>query len=200
MPLAFDSISHGRIAFGFFNIDSDMLLLEHYFFFADEFCGKVSEIARSDAGERFEAAWEVYHIAKREDIGDLMGAIGGTRFTGFIGETYRRYPFPQREEDFKQKPQGFETQAVFRDMIRKYASQVEIQLVAAPRELEVSIGEYRFSRDWFCELIKYVWAGGFPRWKGEERPGYVLKMKDEIERSEHWLFVGFRLQGWAKRN
>jgi hypothetical protein len=30
MPLAFESISHGTIAFGFFNIDSDMLLLEQY--------------------------------------------------------------------------------------------------------------------------------------------------------------------------
>jgi hypothetical protein len=33
MPLTFESISHGTIAFGFFNIDSDMLLLEKYFFF-----------------------------------------------------------------------------------------------------------------------------------------------------------------------
>lgn len=31
MPLAFDTLSHGTIAFGFFNIDSDMLLLEQYF-------------------------------------------------------------------------------------------------------------------------------------------------------------------------
>ena len=28
MPLAFDSLNHGIVAFGFFNIDSDMLLLE----------------------------------------------------------------------------------------------------------------------------------------------------------------------------
>jgi hypothetical protein len=26
MPLAFESLSHGTIAFGFFNIESDMLL------------------------------------------------------------------------------------------------------------------------------------------------------------------------------
>jgi hypothetical protein len=31
MPLAFESLNHGTIAFGFFNIDSDMLLLEKYF-------------------------------------------------------------------------------------------------------------------------------------------------------------------------
>ena len=51
MPLAFDSISHGTIAFGFFNIDSDMLLLDHYFFFATEFCDNISRISRV-AGKR----------------------------------------------------------------------------------------------------------------------------------------------------
>jgi hypothetical protein len=38
MPLAFESMSHGTIAFGFFSIDSDMLLLEQYFLFGSEFC------------------------------------------------------------------------------------------------------------------------------------------------------------------
>ncbi len=32
MPLSFRSENHGNIAFGFFNIESDMLLLENYFF------------------------------------------------------------------------------------------------------------------------------------------------------------------------
>jgi hypothetical protein len=27
MPLEFESISHGRVAFGFFNIETDMILL-----------------------------------------------------------------------------------------------------------------------------------------------------------------------------
>jgi hypothetical protein len=31
MPLAFQSLSHGTITFGFFNIESDMLLLDRYF-------------------------------------------------------------------------------------------------------------------------------------------------------------------------
>ena len=35
MPLAFESLSHGTIAFGFFNIDSDMLLLEKSAFCLD---------------------------------------------------------------------------------------------------------------------------------------------------------------------
>ena len=40
MPLVFESLSHGTIAFGFFNIDSDMLLLEQYFLFGSEFSRK----------------------------------------------------------------------------------------------------------------------------------------------------------------
>ena len=35
MPLAFKSLSHETIAFGFFNIESDMLILDRYFLFAD---------------------------------------------------------------------------------------------------------------------------------------------------------------------
>ncbi|MGD9173924.1 MAG: hypothetical protein PVF29_07170 [Desulfobacterales bacterium] len=58
MPLAFESLSHGTIAFGFFN----------------------------------------------------MGAIHGICHTGFIGEPYRRYPFPQKPEAFKQKTNGFRNQ------------------------------------------------------------------------------------------
>jgi hypothetical protein len=34
MPLSFESRSHGPVAFGFFNIESDMLLLERTFFSA----------------------------------------------------------------------------------------------------------------------------------------------------------------------
>ena len=37
MPLEFQSISHGKIAFGFFNIETDMILLGHYFLFARDF-------------------------------------------------------------------------------------------------------------------------------------------------------------------
>jgi len=45
MPLAFRSISHGILPFGFFNIESDLLLLDHYFLFASNFCKNVAHIA-----------------------------------------------------------------------------------------------------------------------------------------------------------
>jgi hypothetical protein len=37
VPLEFESINHGRIAFGLFNIETDMILLNHYFLFAKDF-------------------------------------------------------------------------------------------------------------------------------------------------------------------
>ena len=63
MPLSFHSLSHGTVAFGFFNIESDMLLLDRYFFFATDFCAHVSDLAESGAPGAYEAVWTVVTIA-----------------------------------------------------------------------------------------------------------------------------------------
>jgi len=104
MPLAFDSLSHGRIAFGFFNIESDMLLCDRYFFFADNFCESLKKIADWDEDRFNQTQWPVWFIESAADMGDLMGAIHGVRFCGFLGELYRKFPFPQNPADFKQNP------------------------------------------------------------------------------------------------
>ena len=188
MPLAFESLSHGTIAFGFFNIDSDMLLLEKYFLFGSEFCQHISDMAENCDEDQFESRWPVYTIEDRAQIGDLMGAIHGLRFTGFIGELYRKYPFPEKPEAFKQKPEGYQSQALVRDMISNYARQILLRVDANNRALEVDIGEYKFSRKAFQELITYVWRGGYPRWRGDIRPDYVLDMKSKIENHRQGLF------------
>jgi hypothetical protein len=190
MPLAFDSLSHGSIAFGFFNIDSDMLLLDRYFFFSTDFCEQISRIVESDEGGSFKTSWQVYYIEEPEDIGDLMGAIHGIHYQGFMGELYRRFPFPERPEDFKQKPEGVKTRAIVEDMIAKYAEYIEIPFITDKEAQGVEIGAYRFSRPSFHELIKYVWRGGYPRWKDEVKPDYVLAMKREIEQKKIGLFEG----------
>ena len=190
MPLAFDSLSHGSIAFGFFNIDSDMLLLDRYFFFSTDFCEHISSIVESDEEGSFKTSWQVYYIDNPEDIGDLMGAIHGIHYQGFIGELYRRFPFPERPEDFKQKPEGVKTRAIVEDMIAKYAEYIEIPFITDKEAQAVEIGAYRFSRPSFHELIKYVWRGGYPRWKDEVKPDYVLAMKREIEQKKTGLFEG----------
>ncbi|MBW1668741.1 MAG: hypothetical protein JRJ66_11950 [Deltaproteobacteria bacterium] len=187
MPLGFQSINFGTIAFGFFNIDTDLLLLEHYFLFADDFCQYIKEL---DAGcsDEFETAWEVYDIAGRNDIGDLMGAIHGVRYTGFIGDVYKRFPFPLKQEDFKQKPDGLKNREVVLRLLEKYATKKMIRIVLNQADNTVRIGEYLFSRGVFQELLEYVWLGGYPRWKEGVRPAYVLEMKKAVEKRKCWVF------------
>ena len=194
MPLSFDSLSHGSVAFGFFNIDSDMLLLERYFLFATEFCEYVSEIPEQDGQGSFKMPWDLYEIMEPKDIGDLLGAIHGVRYTGFIGELYCKFPFPTRPEDFKQKPDGFKNQAVVEAMIEKYARRIEIPFLVEEGVREVGIGRYRFTRDTFQELVRYVWQGGYPRWKDEVRPDYVVDMKMKIGLGGKKLFEGLILE------
>jgi hypothetical protein len=193
VPLAFDSISHGPIAFGFFNIDSDMLLLDRYFFFATEFCSRIREIAEYTGPGPYEASWEVYNIPDPADIGDLMGAIHGVHYTGFIGEVYLRFPFPERPENFKQKREGYRTRADLVAIIEKFARTVEIPFSIAPKASQVSIGNYRFTRASFQELIRYVWQGGYPRWRDEIRPDCVFSMKEAIRLSSCQILGGLEL-------
>jgi len=180
MPLAFDSASHGEIAFGFFNIDGDMLLLERSFFFADRFCSAVSHLAAADPDAAFETSIPAWFIDRAEDVGDLMGAIHGIRHTGFIGDVYRRYPFPSRPEDFRQKTRGFATRDEFRALIAPRAREGALRLAALPDTQEVLLGEFRFRREVFHELIGYVWRGGWPRWENDERPDYVEAMRAAV--------------------
>ena len=180
MPLAFDSLSHGTIAFGFFNIESDMLLCDRYFFFADDFCANVADMVEAAGDLSYQASWNVQAIATAEEIGDLTGAIHGARFTGFIGELYHRFPFPQQPEEFKQNPEGAQTQSLVTEIISKYAMSKEIQVAVDNEKLETVIGPYCFNRTQFQRLLKYVWQGGYPRWKNEIRPAYVTEMKNKI--------------------
>jgi hypothetical protein len=197
MPLSFKSKNHGNIAFGFFNIESDMLLLENYFFFADDFCRLISGAAFSLADEtenrqgsgqkESEFGLKVYHIADPSDKGDLMGAIHGMRFTGFIGETYKMFPFPGDPRDFKQNPKGYRTRKFIKELIQRFGKETEI-LIKLSDDGHVSISSYVFDIKVFHELLLYVDQGGYPRWKDETRPGYVIAMKDSIQKSSNRFF------------
>ncbi len=190
MPLAFESLSHGTIAFGFFNIESDMLLLDHYFFFAADFCKHIEKMAECQSKQKLADICQVYHISDPQQIGDLNGAIHGIRYLGFIGEVYRRYPFPEREEDFKQKADGHKTRSVFEEIILKYAHTVEIKISVSADYGMIDIGSYGFTRTTFHELISYVWRGGYPRWKDEIRPEYVMSMKETLFKNPRGIFYG----------
>jgi len=192
MPLAFESLSHGTIAFGFFNIESDMLLLDQYFFFADGFCRNIEKIAGIPAGRTGGDIWQVYRIADPQQIGDLHGAIHDVRYTGFIGEVYRRFPFPESAADFKQKPDGCQNRSVVKEIIQEFAQLVDIKITVAADTSVIDIGAYRFSRAVFHELINYVWRGGYPRWEDEIRPQSVMSMKETLSENIGGIFDGFR--------
>ena len=189
MPLSFRSKNHGNIAFGFFNIESDMLLLEKYFFFADDFCRWMKRMAKEDDARVKKIEHPVYYIADPNDIGDLMGAIHGIRFTGFIGKLYTLFPFPDDPEAFKQNPDGFGTREVVRSHIEPFSAIRDISIEIYKNE-KAKIGSYVFDKKVFHELIEYVWPGGYPRWTDEVRPEYVIEMKECIQKSRNSFFKG----------
>jgi hypothetical protein len=167
MPLAFQSTSHGTVAFGFFNIETHMLLLEDLFFFADRFCRAVAtgaEVAQLEA-------WRV------ADVGSLHGAIAGVDLTGFIGATYRAFPFPRRREDFKQHPDGDRNEALVRRLIEPFGVRSTISL-RRRADGGAAIGEYAFSNGGMTELVAYVVRGGMPRWRDDAPPAYVREMME----------------------
>jgi hypothetical protein len=194
MPLEFDTLNHGKIAFGFFNIETDMILLEHHFFFAQEFCRHISESAQVPSNEAYESSFDSYLIENHRDIGNLMGAIHGVDFRGFIGEVYKLFPFPEEREKFKQNPEGFKTRIRVEKLIQEYGQKATIQLLIPATGNQINIGDYLFNRNSFQELIKYVWMGGFPRWKDGIGPDYVLEMKQAIEQSKRRVFNGLSLE------
>ena len=194
MPLEFDTLNHGKIAFGFFNIETDMILLEHHFFFAQEFCRHISESAQVPSNEAYESSFDSYLIENHRDIGNLMGAIHGVDFKGFIGEVYKLFPFPEEREKFKQNPEGFKTRIRVEKLIQEYGQKATIQLLIPATGNQINIGDYLFNRNSFQELIKYVWMGGFPRWKDGIGPDYVLEMKQAIEQSKRRVFNGLSLE------
>jgi hypothetical protein len=189
MPLGFRSLSHGDIAFGFFNVKSDMLLLENYFFFADDFCKKITALEDS-CGEDLSFQWNVWHISNRSDMGDFRSFLGEKRDIGFWGELYRQYPYPENPEEFHQEPEGWKTQTDVARIIGNYGALKGISFnVDLDKEL-VCIGEYCFSYPVFKELILYVWVGGYPQWQDGKRPNYVAQMKEKIAESDKPFFKG----------
>ena len=192
MPLAFPSLSHGEIAFGFFNIESDLLLLNNYFFFAADFCNDMSILASQAPDQQLAMDWNLY-ILDQKDMGNLMGAINGVDLRGFIGETYRLYPFPKEPHLFRQNPDGYKTREIIATMIGKYAELSRIAFTVNESRQTIAIGEYQFSRDVFHKLLHYVWVGGYPLWKDGKSPDYVLDMKEKILSSSHPLFSGITI-------
>ena len=188
MPLAFDSINRGTVPFGYFNIDTDLLLLDDRFFFTEAFTTAVSALAAAEPGEAADLSIAGYVLDDPRALGNVMGAIAGVDLSGFIGEVYRRFPFPPRREDFWQRAEGEDNRDVVEPMLSRWAQPVEIALRFAQEDSQVIVGPVSFREEWFRELVAYVWRGGYPRWLDGVRPACVQGMRESIERSPHPLF------------
>lgn len=188
MPLGHRTLSHGVVAFGFFNIDTDCLLLNNYFFFASDFCAWVTRWAKE--GPPAEEKVPIYVIHDPKDIGNLHLAMQGYDHPGFIPAVYRLFPFPSEAEDFKQKPEGFEVREAVESLLKQYASAEDMVVRFDPQKELIHLGEYVFDRPGFREVLDYVWRGGMPLWRNNERPAYVVEMIEAVKASEHWPFKG----------
>ena len=186
MPLSFDTESHGVIPIGFFNIDTDMILINNYFVFATDFCDWLKSWASGK--DDIKTKVEIYIIEKTVDIGNLMGAIAGQVFIGFIGEVYKKYPFPEDRADFKQKPDGYKNREVVEEIIKPFAKKEQVKIVISKDAGTVTIGDYVFTPEQFHEVIGYIWRGCMPKWTNDKPPQYVQDMMKVVISSEHWLF------------
>jgi hypothetical protein len=189
MPLSFESVSHGELAFGFFNVETDMLLLNDYFFFASDFCRHVTDLARQHSDKPYRAAWNAY-VMPYESIGNLHGSIAGADLSGFIGAVYRLFPFPKKLAAFKQNPEGHSTRERIEALATTFVPAQRIPVMVNPNGEFIAIGNYAFNRPQFQALLVYVCLGGYPRWKDDMRPAYVLEMAAAAEASLHPLFAG----------
>lgn len=174
MPIAFPSNSHGQIPIGFFNIETDMLLMDHYFFFSTDFCEWVIEWAGTADIKQDEKT--IYTIKEREMIGNLSGAIHGYEFKGFIGEVYKLFPFPKDPSGFKQKPYGTRNRATVERTRQPFAEQMRVPIIFHQENLTIGFGDYSFSAKVFSDIIGYIEAGGMPGWLSGQAPDYVTRM------------------------
>ncbi|HOV90752.1 MAG TPA: hypothetical protein PKW07_08595 [Syntrophorhabdaceae bacterium] len=191
MPLVFETLNYGEIPFGFFNIETDALVLDNYFFFASDMADHISQIADIHSNSSYESNWYVYRI-EPQMIGNLMGAIAGIDLRGLIGEIYSHFPFPHEPERFRQNPEGYKTRPLIEEIIMKYTQLSQIKVIIDEHDWTFSIGDYRFSRYGFHELIRYLWLGGYPRWKDNVRPDYIKRMRKKIEDSIYPIFDGLK--------
>ena len=184
MPLAFRSLNQGVVAFGFFHIETDMLLLGRGFFFAPEFCALISNLAAAPADQPFAYELPGYVIDRPEQIGDLHGAIAGVNHAGFIGALYARRPFPTDPAAFSQQPEGYSWREEVARLILNYGSEAALPVRADWAGGAFELGGCVFDPPGLRALVDYVWRGGMPGWRDGERPDYLIALAEELAASD----------------
>ena len=75
-------------------------------------------------------------------------------------------------------------------LIDRFAQRQEIVIRSRAADGTIEIGGYLFDEPGFAELVRYLWRGGFPRWRDDRRPAYVDRMMEAVRSSPSWLFLG----------
>jgi hypothetical protein len=99
---------------------------------------------------------------------------------------------------FFNKADGWKTRDILLGIISHYAVRRDIEMAVSPAASHIEIGDYRFSRAGFHELLNYIWRGGYPRWENGVRPDYVLYMAETACQSAGALFAGISFSTKAK--
>jgi hypothetical protein len=166
MPLAHESQSHGTIVFGFYNIETDALMLDRWFFFATDFCRAGVELAAKGQAA-LAPAWQFNDPGA---IGDLMGAIHGLRHIGYLGQVYLRWPFPAEPEQFRQRLNCAATRGESEVLLARHAAPGDLAMSRLDND-NFAIGPYQFTPAQFQALAAYVRRGGWPTWENYENGG-----------------------------
>jgi hypothetical protein len=75
------------------------------------------------------------------------------------------------------------------DLIAPFSVLQTVQMsVDAPDSFR--FGAYEFTQHACHELIRYVWQGGYPRWKDDTPPPCVTAMTDRLTRARNPFFAG----------
>jgi len=193
VPLGFYSQSHGAVAFGFFHIETHLLLLQDRVFWCRDFCELVTDLARTKADSIFAARLAGWRMAGAKALGDLQGAIAGRRYVGFIGELYRRWPFPEDPGGFRQKPDGLAPPEEVAALAGRYGRPEQWEVSADPGRRELAIDSVVFDLQSAQALIDYVWRGGMPGWQRGRRPDYLLSAADTWRQSDNPFLQGMTL-------
>jgi len=189
VPLAFHSLSHGTIPFGFFNVATDLVLLRDHFVFASDLCDWIGQWACAPGD--IDETRPFWVIQQQDDIGNLHGAISGVDHSGLIGEFYRRYPFPALPREFAQDPEGHRMRAEAVNILVDVAGPARPTPISiSSRSRTVGLGPYEFDGEGFAALVLYLWRGGMPRWRDDVRPEYVDRMMGAVRTAASPVFKG----------
>jgi hypothetical protein len=186
MPLAFDTLEGDRVAFGFFHIETDLLLLERRFFWCRGFCAALDALLEVPVGLTGISHLPGWRIDSAAALGDLHGALAGDALHGLIGALYARWPFPARRAEFRQKPDGQVPPAQVEALLDRFGTRTTFALRMTPG-VAFDLDGTRFTPAQFARLAEYVWRGGMPGWAAGVRPAYLAEAVQRWRAAPAWL-------------